>query len=98
MEKIFVRLSNYAQVSDVDSLRVKFNEYATLEKQEEMESRVRPLLNECLKVLDGFRHDHEEMRLATLHFDEVLSTKANRWDITQLVKWVETDFSNSKAS
>jgi hypothetical protein len=32
MEKIFVRLSNYAQVSDVDSLRVKFNEYATLEK------------------------------------------------------------------
>lgn len=48
MEKIFVRLSNYAQVSDVDSLRVKFNEYATFEKQEEMESRVRPLLNECL--------------------------------------------------
>ena len=47
-----------------------------------MESRVRPLLNECLKVLDAFRYDHEEMRLATLHFDEVLSTKANRWDIT----------------
>lgn len=36
------------------------------------------------------------MKNAIVEFDEVLSMKASRWDITELTKWVVNDFKDIK--
>lgn len=91
-DTITIKLSTYATLLDLGNVEQELLKYATLADQNAMEDRVVPLIKVCERDLIKYSRDNEEMQTAVLTYDQVISTKADRFNIIEVKVWVTQEF------
>ena len=71
-------MKTLATISDLEKVDAKLNGVAYISVMEQMEARIKPMIQNCEKMLSGYTDEQAQFKEVIRRFDEVLIDKVNK--------------------
>ena len=71
-------MKSLATISELEKVDAKLDGVAYISVMEQTEARIKPMIQNCEKMLSGYTDEHAQFKEVILRFDEVLVDKVNK--------------------